>query len=112
MSARAVEHAPWRSGTHFGRRPGCRFCRVPARREECRISSGAKYALDYKRWQLGIVSTNFANVHEPTPIEMQTLQRYGMVAAEYGYVLLDESYPSLAVKAEQMSAQLFARTLD
>ena len=60
---------------------------------------------------LGIVSTHFAHVHEPTSIEMQTLQRYGMVAAEYGYMLLDESYASLSVKAEQMSAELYTRTL-
>ena len=60
---------------------------------------------------LGIVSTHFANVHAPTSIEMQTLQRYGRVAAEYGYMLLDESYASLAVKAEQMSAELYTRTL-
>jgi hypothetical protein len=60
---------------------------------------------------LGIVSTHFANVHAPTSIEMQALQRYGRVAAEYGYMLLDESYASLAVKAEQMSAELYTRTL-
>ena len=60
---------------------------------------------------LGIVSTHFANVHAPTPIEMQTLQRYGRVAAEYGFMLLDESYASLAAKAEQMSSELYARTL-
>jgi GAF domain-containing protein len=60
---------------------------------------------------LGIVSTHFANVHAPTPIEMQTLQRYGRVAAEYGHMLLDENYASLAVKAEQMSSELYAHTL-
>ncbi len=60
---------------------------------------------------LGIVSTHFVGVHEPTSIEMQTLQRYGRVAAEYGYMLLDESYASLAAKAEQMSAELYTRTL-
>jgi transcriptional regulator with GAF, ATPase, and Fis domain len=60
---------------------------------------------------LGVVSTHFANVHQPTPIEMQTLQTYGVVAAEYAFMLLAESYASLAVKAEQMSAELHTRTL-
>ncbi len=32
---------------------------------------------------LGIVSTHFANVHEPTPIEMNTLKAYAVIAAEY-----------------------------
>ncbi len=60
---------------------------------------------------LGIVSTHFANVHQPTPIEMNTLQAYGVIAAEYAYMVLDESYASLATKAEQMSTKLYARTL-
>lgn len=60
---------------------------------------------------LGIVSTHFAGVHEPTPIEMNTLKAYGVIAAEYAYMVLDESYASLATKAEQMSAELYARTL-
>ncbi len=60
---------------------------------------------------LGIVSTHFADVHEPTPIEMNTLKEYGVIAAEYAYMVLDESYASLAIKAEQMSTKLYARTL-
>jgi GAF domain-containing protein len=60
---------------------------------------------------LGIVSTHFAKVHEPTPIEMNTLKAYGGIAAEFAYMVLDESYASLATKAEQMSAKLYARTL-
>ena len=60
---------------------------------------------------LGIVSTHFANVHEPTPIEMNTLKAYGVIAAEYAFMVMDENYASLASKAEQMSAELYARTL-
>ncbi len=59
----------------------------------------------------GIVSTHFAQVHEPTPMEMNTLRAYGGIAAEYAYMVLDETYQSLATKAEQMSAELYARTL-
>ena len=59
----------------------------------------------------GIVSTHFANVHEPTPLEMSTLKAYGGIAAEYACMVLDESYQSLSIKAEQMSAELYARTL-
>src|SRR5262249_56086244 len=32
---------------------------------------------------LGMVSTMFANVHEPTPIELDTLARYSRIAADY-----------------------------
>jgi GAF domain-containing protein len=60
---------------------------------------------------LGIVSTHFVNVHEPTPIEMNTLKVYGGIAAEFAYMMLDESYTSLATKAEQMSAEWYAHTL-
>ena len=41
---------------------------------------------------------------------MNTLKAYGVIAAEYAYMVLDESYASLATKAEQMSADLYART--
>src|SRR5215831_19375628 len=37
---------------------------------------------------LGMVSTLFANVHEPTPIELDTLTRYSRVAADYLEALL------------------------
>jgi hypothetical protein len=60
---------------------------------------------------LGIVSTHFAGVHEPTPIEMNTLKAYGVIAAEYAWMVLNEGSVSLATKAEQMSAELYARTL-
>lgn len=32
---------------------------------------------------IGVVSTHFANVHTPTEIEMETLQQYGFVAADF-----------------------------
>jgi len=55
---------------------------------------------------LGIVSTHFANVHEPTLIELKTLQLYSVVAAEHAYRLLGSEM--LATKAEQMSEALYA----
>jgi two-component system, sensor histidine kinase len=55
---------------------------------------------------LGIVSTHFANVHEPTPIEIKTLQSYSVVAAEHAYQLLGNEM--LATKAAQMSETLYA----
>jgi hypothetical protein len=60
---------------------------------------------------LGLVSTHFANVHEPTPIEMHMLKAYGVIAAEYAFMLLGEDGLSLAREAERMSAELYARTL-
>jgi transcriptional regulator with GAF, ATPase, and Fis domain len=56
---------------------------------------------------LGVVSTHFANPHEPTPIEMETMMQYGSVAAEYAFMLLAEHDASLAVEAEQMSTELY-----
>jgi hypothetical protein len=32
---------------------------------------------------VAVVSTHFANVHTPTEIEMETLQQYGFVAADF-----------------------------
>ena len=55
---------------------------------------------------LGIVSTHFASVHEPTLIEIKTLQSYSVVAAEHAYQLLGSE--TLATKAEQMSEALYA----
>lgn len=58
---------------------------------------------------LGMVSTHFANAHEPTSLEMQTLKKYSVVAAEHLNKLLG-GIP-LATKAEQMSEELYARFL-
>jgi len=55
---------------------------------------------------LGIASTHFASVHEPTPIEIKTLQSYSVVASEHAYQLLGNE--TLATKAEQMSDALYA----
>jgi GAF domain-containing protein len=57
---------------------------------------------------LGMVSTHFAHVHEPTPIEMQTLKTYSVVAAEHLHKLLGDV--PLATKAKQMSDELYSRT--
>jgi len=55
---------------------------------------------------LGIVSTHFANVHEPTPIELRTLEIYSSIAAEYAFHLLRNG--SLAAKAKEMNVALYA----
>lgn len=54
---------------------------------------------------LGVVSTHFAQVHEPTAIEMAALKEYSVVAAEHAFKLLGAS--TLAAKAEQMSGELY-----
>ena len=56
-----------------------------------------------------MVSTHFAHAHEPTPLEMQTLKEYSIIAAEHLNRLLGDV--PLATKAEQMSEELYARTL-
>src|SRR5262245_6783587 len=58
---------------------------------------------------LGMVSTLFANVHEPTPIELDTLTRYSRVAADYLETLLGAA--PLAAKAERMHAALYSDAL-
>ena len=58
---------------------------------------------------LGMVSTHFAHVHEPTPIEMQTLKEYSAVATAHLNKLLGDV--PLATKAKQMSDELYTRTL-
>ena len=58
---------------------------------------------------LGMVSTHFVNVHEPTPIEMKTLQSYSIVASEHAYRLLGNEM--LGAKAEQMNDALYASVL-
>ncbi len=56
-----------------------------------------------------ICSGSCRPVHTPTSIEMDTLKRYGIVAAEYAYMLLDENHLSLDVEAKHMSAKLYAQ---
>jgi GAF domain-containing protein len=58
---------------------------------------------------LGIVSTHFANVHEPTPIELKTLKVYSFIAAEHAFQLLGSR--SLTEKAKEMNDALYAIVL-
>lgn len=58
---------------------------------------------------LGMVSTHFAHVHEPTPIEIATLQTYGLVAADHAYRLLGNAM--IGEKAEKMNEQLYRSIL-
>jgi GAF domain-containing protein len=55
---------------------------------------------------LGMVSTLFANVHEPTPIELDTLARYSRIAADYLETLIGAD--ALAAEAQRMNAALYA----
>jgi len=54
---------------------------------------------------LGMVSTMFADIHEPTPIELEALGRYCGIAAEYLTTLLGSE--NLSAKAERMSRALY-----
>ncbi len=57
---------------------------------------------------VGVVSTHFANVHEPTPIEMQTLADYSIIAAARLHRLLDDlPLPDIA---EKLSRKLCRRS--
>jgi GAF domain-containing protein len=58
---------------------------------------------------LGMVSTLFANVHEPTPIELDTLARYSRIAADYLEALIGAD--TLAAEAQRMNAALYADAL-
>ena len=58
---------------------------------------------------LGMVSTLFANVHEPTPIELDTLARYSRIAADYLEILLGAD--TLAATAQRMHATLYAEAV-
>lgn len=40
--------------------------------------------------QLGVLSTHFANPHQPSKIEMETLQDYGVFASQYAFELLGD----------------------
>ncbi len=58
---------------------------------------------------IGMVSTLFANVHEPTPIELEILGRYCGVAADY-YLVKLLAGEDLGTKALRMSSALYAET--
>jgi len=58
---------------------------------------------------LGMVSTHFAIVHEPTPIELTTLQTYSSVASDHAYQLLGNEL--IGEKAEEMNELLYRSIL-
>ena len=58
---------------------------------------------------LGMVSTLFANVHEPTPIEMETLASYSRIAADFLEGLAGAE--TLAGRAQRMHAALYEDAL-
>jgi hypothetical protein len=58
---------------------------------------------------MGVVSSHFANPHQPSKVEVEMLKAYSLPAADHVYRLLGDV--SLAVEAEQMSQQLYADTL-
>jgi two-component system, sensor histidine kinase len=58
---------------------------------------------------LGMVSTQFASVHEPTAIELETLQSYSIVASEHAYRLLGNEM--LGTKAKHMNEALYGSAL-
>jgi GAF domain-containing protein len=58
---------------------------------------------------LGMVSTHFASVHEPTSIELEILQSYSIVASEHVYRLLGNEM--LGTKAKHMNDALYASLL-
>lgn len=51
-----------------------------------------------------VVSTHFANLHRPTEIEMETLQRYGIVAADF--ILAKVAGANLSVTADALFRRL------
>jgi two-component system, sensor histidine kinase len=55
---------------------------------------------------IGVVSTHFTTPHTPTPIEMQTIKEYGIIASDFVYSLLNGI--ELGAKAEQMNSKLYA----
>jgi hypothetical protein len=58
---------------------------------------------------MGVVSSHFANPHQPSHVEVEMLKAYSLPAADHVYRLLGDA--SLAAKAEQMSQQLYVGAL-
>ena len=58
---------------------------------------------------MGVVSSHFANPYQPSNVEVEMLKAYSLPAADHVYRLLGDA--SLAVKAEQMSQQLYVGAL-
>ncbi len=57
---------------------------------------------------VGVVSTHFANVHAPTPVEMRILAEYSAIAAQYLHQLLRDDL--LAERAETMCRKLYRQS--
>jgi GAF domain-containing protein len=58
-----------------------------------------------RHFLIGVVSTHFVNVHVPTRIELEAIQSYAVIAADYlQYLLHDERVQS---KASSMSRRLY-----
>lgn len=55
--------------------------------------------------RLGIVSTHFASPHQPSRIEMETLQTYGTTASQYAFELLGDR--PLDLTATRMNGVLY-----
>jgi len=59
---------------------------------------------------VGVISTHFANVHEPTAIEMSTLVRYGQVAADTISTLLAKREEAVGAQSDLLFEQMLTRT--
>ena len=82
--------------------------RMDAKRAGFRSVQSAPFFTQDKK-MLGVVSSHFANPHQPSKVEIEMLKAYSPPAADHVYLLLGDV--SLAVKAEQMSQQLYVGTL-
>jgi GAF domain-containing protein len=67
------------------------------------VQSTPLIAADGER--IGVVSTHFANVHEPSPIEMQILAQYGRSAADH---LQELRGAAVSPHADRLSSALLA----
>ncbi len=82
--------------------------RMDAKRAGFRSVQSAPF-FTQDRKLLGVVSSHFANPHQPSKVEIEMLKAYSLPAADHVYLLLGDV--SLAVKAEQISQQLYVGTL-
>jgi GAF domain-containing protein len=81
--------------------------RMDAKRAGFRSVQSAPFFTQDRRL-MGVVSSHFANPYQPSNVEVQMLKAYSLPAADHVYRLLGDV--SLAVKAEQMSQQLYVGT--
>ena len=82
--------------------------RMDAKRAGFRSVQSAPFFTQDRRL-MGVVSSHFANSHQPSKVEVDMLKAYSLPAADHVYRLLGDI--SLAAKAEQMSQQLCVGTL-